>query len=120
MTDYDALVSKYGAQTKVDITSRDLIYERLGFGVEAYGPLCEAGAVDVTNALFVKRVTDGFRALVGGNTPLAPEVETLRDRFAGRVLTGMMADHTAPNRPPEFFADLAYKYADAMMEARKK
>jgi hypothetical protein len=69
---------------------------------------------------WIKRVTDGFRALVGGDTPLAPEVETLRDRFAGRVLTGMMADHTAPNRPPEFFADLAYKYADAMMEARKK
>jgi hypothetical protein len=54
------------------------------------------------------------------DTPPAPEVETLRDRFAGRVLTGMMADHTAPNRPPEFFADLAYKYADAMMEARKR
>jgi hypothetical protein len=69
---------------------------------------------------WIKRVTDGFRALVGGDTPSAPEVETLRDRFAGRVLTGMMADHTAPNRPPEFFADLAYKYADAMMEVRKK
>jgi hypothetical protein len=50
----------------------------------------------------------------------APEVKTLRDEFAGRVLTGMMADHTAPNKPPEFFADLAYKYANAMMEARKK
>jgi hypothetical protein len=36
------------------------------------------------------------------------------------VLTGMMADHTAPDKPPEFFADLAYKYANAMMEARKK
>jgi hypothetical protein len=46
--------------------------------------------------------------------------KTLRDEFAGRVLAGMMADHTAPNKPPEFFADLAYKYADAMMEARKK
>jgi hypothetical protein len=48
------------------------------------------------------------------------ETKTLRDEFAGRVLTGMMADHTAPDRPPEFFADLAYKYADAMMEAREK
>jgi hypothetical protein len=78
MTDYDALVSKYGAQTKVDITawvlsklrchvaeggsSRDLIYERLGFGVEAYGPLCEAGAVEVTNALFTAaKVKSGRR-----------------------------------------------------------
>lgn len=90
---------------------------------------------------FVKRVTDGFRALVGGDTPPdspkgsmlkpqdwrrikpiepSPETKTLRDEFAGRVLTGMMADHTAPNKPPEFFADLAYKYANAMMEARKK
>jgi hypothetical protein len=50
----------------------------------------------------------------------ARETKTLRDEFAGRVLTGMMADHTAPNKPPEFFADLAYKYANAMMEARKK
>ena len=55
----------------------------------------------------------------GGEAP-APEVETLRDEFAMAALTGMMADHTAPNRPPEFFADLAYKYANAMMEARKK
>jgi hypothetical protein len=52
--------------------------------------------------------------------PPAPEVKTLRDEFAGRALTGMMADHTAPDKPPEFFADLAYKYANAMMEARKK
>jgi hypothetical protein len=53
------------------------------------------------------------------DTP-APEAKTLRDEFAGRVLTGMMADHTAPDKPPEFFANLAYKYANAMMEARKK
>lgn len=50
----------------------------------------------------------------------APEAKTLRDEFAMAALTGMMADHTAPNKPPEFFADLAYKYANAMMEARKK
>jgi hypothetical protein len=48
------------------------------------------------------------------------ETKTLRDEFAMAVLTGLMADHTAPDRPPEFFADLAYKYANAMMEARKK
>jgi hypothetical protein len=73
---------------------------------------------------FVKRVTEGFRALVGGGAPPAdvpaPEAKSLRDEFAGRALTGMMADHTAPDKPPEFFADLAYKYANAMMEARKK
>jgi hypothetical protein len=50
----------------------------------------------------------------------APQAKTLRDEFAGRVLTGMMADHTAPDKPPEFFADLAYKYANALMEAREK
>jgi hypothetical protein len=77
---------------------------------------CQPGC----RAQVAEEIAAFLRALVGGDTPLAPEVETLRDRFAGRVLTGMMADHTAPNRPPEFFADLAYKYADAMMEARKK
>jgi hypothetical protein len=78
MSDYDVLVSKYDDQTKMDIaawvisklrahtlnggSSRTLIYERLGFGVEAYGPLCEAGAVDVTNALFTAaKVKSGRR-----------------------------------------------------------
>jgi hypothetical protein len=78
MSDYDALVSKYDDQTKMDIaawvisklrahtlsggSSRTLVYERLGFGVEAYSPLCEAGAVDVTNALFTAaKVASGRR-----------------------------------------------------------
>ncbi len=78
MTDYDALVSKYDNQTKMDIaawvisklrghvaeggSSRTLVYERLGFGVEAYNSLCEAGAVDVTNALFTAaKVASGRR-----------------------------------------------------------
>jgi len=48
------------------------------------------------------------------------ETKTLRDEFVIAALTGFMADHTAPDRPSEFFAGLAYKYANAMMEARKK
>jgi hypothetical protein len=53
------------------------------------------------------------------DTPPAPEVETLRDRFAGRALTGFVAN---PNNAAgtEESAQWAYRYADSMMEARKK
>ena len=41
----------------------------------------------------------------------------LRDRFAAAALTGLLADHTIDIAGTEF-ADLSYKYADAMMKAR--
>ena len=65
--DYDALVDKYDYQTKLDIASwviskidehgnepgsfRYLIYQRLGFGPDAYVPLYEAGGMNITNEL---------------------------------------------------------------------
>lgn len=46
--------------------------------------------------------------------------ETLRDRFAMAALTGLLAcrpPHSTVTRKER--AEYAYKYADAMMEARK-
>ena len=93
---------------------------------------------------YVKRVTDGFRAVVGGGAPPvnreitdeqfwgnigeqqrkatailgAPETKTLRDEFAMAALR--QAGDEFDNNPPSYAADWAYQYADAMMEARKK
>jgi hypothetical protein len=70
---------------------------------------------------WVKRVTDGFRVLVGSDTPPAdapaPEVKSLRDEFAMAALQGMLASEAAFDRN---MAEYAYEYADEMMEARKK
>lgn len=65
--DYDALVAKYDYETKLDIAAwviskidehgtspgsfRYLIYERLGFGPDAYVPLYSAGGMNITNEL---------------------------------------------------------------------
>ena len=70
---------------------------------------------------WVKRVTDGFRALVGGDTPpasaQAPETKTLRDEFAMEAMKLLIPRQ---EHKDETFAELAYIQADAMMEARKK
>ena len=55
------------------------------------------------------------------DTP-APEVETLRDRFAIAALsalTGLMVNLKI-EMPHDELADKVYRMADAMMEARKK
>lgn len=46
-----------------------------------------------------------------------PDVE-LRDLFAMSVMTGLASYST--DRPLDMIAELAYKQADAMLEARKK
>ena len=74
---------------------------------------------------FVKSVTDGFRALVGGDTPPAdapaPEAKTLRDEFAMAALTGLLANAVDDgSMGAEDWASDAYLFADKMMEARKK
>ena len=45
---------------------------------------------------------------------------TLRDYFAGQALTGILAfsETTSRGSSPEYAANDAYKYADAMLEAR--
>lgn len=64
---YDKLVEKYDYQTKLDIAAwviskiddhgnnpgsfRYLIYNRLGFDLDAYVPLYEAGGMNITNEL---------------------------------------------------------------------
>lgn len=69
--DYDKLVEKYDYDTKLDITAwvisklddhgtspgsfRHLIYNLLGFGIDAYSPLYEAGGMNITNELDYKR-----------------------------------------------------------------
>lgn len=69
-TYYDALISKYDNQTKLDIAAwviskidehgndpgsfRHLIYGLLGFGPEAYVPLYNAGGLNITNELDYK------------------------------------------------------------------
>ena len=93
---------------------------------------------------WVKRVTEGFRALVGGDTPPAdalpsdgavnfenctvgtytpaPETKTLRDEFAGLALIGLLAagENCAQVYNRDEIAIEAWRQADAMMEARKK
>ncbi len=90
---------------------------------------------------YVKRVTEGFRALVGGDTP--PDVKeteadwrtklidagpngpliethdrkTLRDEFAMEAMKLLIPRH---ERKEETLAEFAYRQADAMMEARNK
>jgi hypothetical protein len=65
--DYDELVSKYDNETKLDIAAwviskidehgkdpgsfRYLIYDRLGFDLDAYVPLYLAGGMNITNEL---------------------------------------------------------------------
>ena len=67
--DYDASVSDIDDATKLRVAAwvfsklkhvasdggsyRYLIYNQLGFGPDALDPLLQAGAMDVTNALFV-------------------------------------------------------------------
>jgi hypothetical protein len=90
---------------------------------------------------YVKRVTKGFRTLVGGDTPPAdtpsfihpaldgpsgpflimPETKTLRDEFAMAAVASC-AVGPQTYRDAEFpeTAAAAYVFADAMMEARKK
>jgi hypothetical protein len=76
---------------------------------------------------WVKRVTDGFRALVGGGEPPATgpngawfevhDRKTLRDEFAMEAMKILIPRQ---EQKDETFAELAYIQADAMMEARKK
>ncbi len=57
------------------------------------------------------------------DTPPALEVETLRDRFAGRSLEISYEEikaHTRIGITPQAVAETAYAFANAMMEARKK
>lgn len=69
--DYDKLVEKYDYETKLDIAAwviskidehgnnpgsfRGLIYGLLGFGMDAYVPLYEAGGMNITNELDYER-----------------------------------------------------------------
>jgi hypothetical protein len=71
--DYDELVAKYDNQTKLDIAAwviskidehgenpgsfRNLIYGLMGFGMEAYVPLYEAGGMNITNELDYSRAS---------------------------------------------------------------
>jgi len=73
---------------------------------------------------------------VAGNQPASPVTqasvtftgETLRDRFAGRAMEGLLAspdrDSDLDGRPYEQLRDelceIAYEYADAMLVARGK
>ncbi|WP_312126514.1 hypothetical protein [Brevundimonas sp.] len=52
------------------------------------------------------------------NSHPLPDAETLRDRFAMAALTGLLAAHSHRVSTGEW-AKAAYRFADAMMEARK-
>jgi hypothetical protein len=75
---------------------------------------------------YVERVTEGFRALVGGDTPPdapLPDIitdqpcKTLRDEFAMEAMKLLIPRH---ERREETLAEFSYRQADAMMEARNK
>jgi hypothetical protein len=48
------------------------------------------------------------------------ETKTLRDEFASDWMNGVLANPNHPDGDMESFACMAYRMADAMMEARKK
>ena len=72
--DYDKLVEKYDNDTKLDIAAwviskidehgtnpgsfRHLIYDLLGFGMDAYVPLYSAGGMNIANELDYSREDD--------------------------------------------------------------
>lgn len=74
MSEFDDLVAKYDYQTKLDIAAwviskidehgvspgsfRYLIYDRLGFGPDAYVPLYHAGGMNITNELDYDAIED--------------------------------------------------------------
>jgi hypothetical protein len=49
----------------------------------------------------------------------ASQSETLRDKFAGQVIGGVIAKFNGPAATAEDVARSAYGFADAMLEARK-
>lgn len=53
------------------------------------------------------------KSVPGGNGGMA-----LRDWFAGMAMSGFLSDLQHHDTPPTL-AELSYKYADAMMEARR-
>ena len=79
MTDLDALVENCPYDTKLAVTAwvfkhiaehgrdpgsfRYLIYDRLGFGMDAYVPLYEAGGMDITNEFDITNI-DAIREKV--------------------------------------------------------
>jgi hypothetical protein len=75
---------------------------------------------------FVKRVTENFRALVGGDTPPAdvpaPETKTLRDELVEKaalaILKGYYSDATL-RLTKNGFAEI-WREAEQFVEARKK
>jgi hypothetical protein len=79
MTDLDKLVEECPYETKLAVTAwvmkhivehahdsgsfRYLIYERLGFGLDAYVPLYMAGGMEISNEFDMERI-DNIRAKV--------------------------------------------------------
>lgn len=92
------------------------------------------------NDQFIVRLPDGLRdeikaaAATNGRSmnaefiarlAISPDVETLRDKFAGQALAGILAGGFAGTIPHDDVngggdaAFFAYQYADAMLAARK-
>jgi hypothetical protein len=78
---------------------------------------------------FVKRVTEGFRALVGGAPPPdapLPDIitdqpcKTLRDEFAIAIVATFLSRPLSDNELTLEQCQIVWDNADAMMEARKK
>lgn len=60
-------------------------------------------------------------ATIDGGVHWGEEGMTLRDYFAAKAMQGMIATHVDSSDYPSrsTIANLAYEYADAMLEARK-
>lgn len=54
-----------------------------------------------------------------GDAPFFHEGMTLRDYFAGQALVGIVSNHIDHETMSAKVANICYRYADAMMEARK-
>ena len=63
-------------------------------------------------------VAENFDESRGEYTRYGTEGMSLRDYFAAKIINGYTSDPTSTNRPFAEVAEWAYKFADAMIEAR--
>jgi hypothetical protein len=100
------------------VSTENVCWDKRGFwlvaGTSQLDLISEVYVSDTPPALANIRVGGG-----GGEAP-APEAKTLRDKFASDWMKAVLANPDHADGDMESFACMAYRMADAMMEAREK